>query len=603
HRPQIPGLGSIGQLYNLHAAGFFPLALSGTGTLTVAGQESVGNTGTFNQSGGTNIASQAVDLGGTYSLSGGSLTAGAVPSGPANYGEYIDGTFNQSGGTNSIVSSQSLYLGHQSGAHGTYLLSAGTLSVTGNALVGDGGTGTFSLSATGSLSVVGSEYIGDGGAGTFIQSGGTNTLPTPITYEIVGYTSNGTYIQTGGLNDTTFATFGVGGNGVTGTYSLSGTGVLENGNYEGIGGSGSGGNGSFIQSGGTNSIISSLFDVDGYSGGNGFYSLSGGSLMVLGGEDNVGVSGNGTFIQSGGLHQVGDSGYPSYLSIGGTAGNGIYSLSGTGTLTVTLQEFIGSTGTFSQSGGTSIVSEAINVSGTYLLSGGSLTAGGPLTVSSTGRVTINGGTNTVGGLSIATGGGVNLNSALFINYGSYGGGTDPVATIRAYLINGRNGGGWNGASGIDSSSAAANYNYAVGYADSADPGNPAGLASGTIEIKYTLLGDATLTGTVTGTDFTILATNLGKVVSGWDQGDFLYTGTVTGADFTALVANLGKTASGGSVVLPAADWAAVDAFAAANGLMADVPEPASASVIVLAGIGVLGRRTRRRQKRRVEMLR
>ncbi|MGD0463333.1 MAG: transposase, partial [Tepidisphaeraceae bacterium] len=28
HRPQIPGLGSIGQLYNLHAAGFFPLALN-----------------------------------------------------------------------------------------------------------------------------------------------------------------------------------------------------------------------------------------------------------------------------------------------------------------------------------------------------------------------------------------------------------------------------------------------------------------------------------------------------------------------------------------------------------------------------------------------
>ncbi|MGD0462943.1 MAG: PEP-CTERM sorting domain-containing protein [Tepidisphaeraceae bacterium] len=43
---------------------------------------------------------------------------------------------------------------------------------------------------------------------------------------------------------------------------------------------------------------------------------------------------------------------------------------------------------------------------------------------------------------------------------------------------------------------------------------------------------------------------------------------------------------------PAADWAAVDAFAAANGLMADVPEPASAVMMVMAGLGILHRRRR-----------
>jgi hypothetical protein len=57
-----------------------------------------------------------------------------------------------------------------------------------------------------------------------------------------------------------------------------------------------------------------------------------------------------------------------------------------------------------------------------------------------------------------------------------------------------------------------------------------------------------------------------------------------------LVTNLGKTASGGAVALPAADWAGVDAFAAANGLMADVPEPASAVMMVMAGLGILHRR-------------
>jgi hypothetical protein len=76
-------------------------------------------------------------------------------------------------------------------------------------------------------------------------------------------------------------------------------------------------------------------------------------------------------------------------------------------------------------------------------------------------------------------------------------------------------------------------------------------------------------------------------VTKWDQGDFFYTGTVTGSDFTALVGNLGKTDSGADVTIPAADYAAIDAFAAANGLMADVPEPTTTSLLALAMTGAL----------------
>jgi hypothetical protein len=195
---------------------------------------------------------------------------------------------------------------------------------------------------------------------------------------------------------------------------------------------------------------------------------------------------------------------------------------------------------------------------------------------------------TVNALTLTGTAGFDLeNQHLIINYAA---GSDPAATIRAYLIAGRNGGSWNGP-GIQSSFAAANSSYALGYADSGDPGDPAGLPLGTIEVMYTLLGDANLDGIVSGADFTILATNIGRSVTGWDKADFNYDGIVSGADFTALVANLGKQANGAAVELPASDYAAIDAFAAANGLLADVPEPATI-YIMLVGIGTLSRRRR-----------
>jgi aryl-phospho-beta-D-glucosidase BglC (GH1 family) len=131
------------------------------------------------------------------------------------------------------------------------------------------------------------------------------------------------------------------------------------------------------------------------------------------------------------------------------------------------------------------------------------------------------------------------NNELLIDFGS---GTDPIASVRSELISGYAGGTWTGP-GIDSSVAAlpANSHYAIGYADGADH-VVAGLSSGQIEIKYTLLGDADLDGAVTGSDFTALVANLGKSGRSWDQGDFDYDGSVTGSDFTDLVANLGQSA-------------------------------------------------------------
>jgi hypothetical protein len=285
------------------------------------------------------------------------------------------------------------------------------------------------------------------------------------------------------------------------------------------------------------------------------------------------------------------------------------SITVTGTLTSGAASTISNSGAFKvDQGGTATIS-------TGLLGGGNVTVGDPsgspshLTVASikqnsllidvTGRMMISNNasttTNTLNSLTINSGGSLDMsNNHIIINYGA---GPDPAATIRSYLTTGYAGGAWTGA-GIDSSTAAlpANSHYALGYADGAD-GVVAGLSSGQVEIKYTLYGDADLDGLVTGNDFTILVSNLAKSGRTWDQGDFDYDGSVTGNDFTALVANLGKSASGAAIVLPASDYAAIDAFAAANGLMADVPEPASAGALVLFSLGALTRRQRGARRR------
>jgi hypothetical protein len=185
---------------------------------------------------------------------------------------------------------------------------------------------------------------------------------------------------------------------------------------------------------------------------------------------------------------------------------------------------------------------------------------------------------------------INLeNNEMIINYGS---GPDPIASVIAEIKSGYANGSWTG-TGIMSTDAQSNAgSYGIGYADAADPGNPAGLASGQIEVVYTLLGDANLDGKVNGADFAILAANFNQGGKVWDQGDFNYDGNVNGSDFTLLAKNFNQSATQSSVA--AADLAALDSFAAANGIsLSNVPEPATFALAMIAGAGILGRRRRR----------
>jgi hypothetical protein len=274
----------------------------------------------------------------------------------------------------------------------------------------------------------------------------------------------------------------------------------------------------------------------------------------------------------------------------------------TGTLTTSPGSTISNTGAFKvDQGGTATISTGLSGSG-------SVTVGDPsgsqsaltvpsitqnsLLIDATGKVTISNNAsttnNTLNSLTITSGGKLDLtNNHFLINYA---GGADPIATIRGYLATGYANGAWTGV-GIDSSTAAANPTFALGYADGAD-NVVTGLSSGQIEVKYTLYGDANLDGIVSGDDFAILAANLGKSVTRWDQGDFNYDNVVSGDDFSLLVGNLGKAANGADIAIPAADLTAIDAFAAANGLMADVPEPTTLTIATLATATLLTRRRR-----------
>jgi hypothetical protein len=165
------------------------------------------------------------------------------------------------------------------------------------------------------------------------------------------------------------------------------------------------------------------------------------------------------------------------------------------------------------------------------------------------------------------------------------------ATIQAQVKSGYAGGTWNGP-GIRSSQAAGKPAglAGIGYASVSQIGTTtfdgvSGLAPTAVLLKYTLLGDANLDGTVNGLDFNALATNYGQGAKTWADGDFNYSsdGTIDSNDFALLAANYGKSVATSGADIP-------DAAPVALGAL--VPEPTSLSLIALASIPMIRRRRR-----------
>ena len=143
-------------------------------------------------------------------------------------------------------------------------------------------------------------------------------------------------------------------------------------------------------------------------------------------------------------------------------------------------------------------------------------------------------------------------------YFAYTPGASPVAVIGAALQNGFNGGAWNGSSasvgGSITSTAAAGGPagvFGVGFADSVD-GVVSGQPANTVEVRYTVMGDANLDRVVNSTDAVLLGRNyLAAGKSAWDQGNFNFDSTISFADAQILQKNFSAVARGSAVGVPA----------------------------------------------------
>ena len=456
--------------YNTGSSGKYIL---NTGSLS-ADSQYLGYTGgaTFNQSGGSNAVG-SLCLGytsggnGTYSLSQtGVLSAGC---------EYVGcvstatGLFQQSGGSNAV---SYLFIG---GSNDRYLLSGGTLQVNGglaNAGVLDGGGGT------GVLSVAGSSLV-DFSQGSIVNAGAMSVtigpgslVIVPSTFTTAAFqsftTGAGVLVHTAGTTLAVSATDSVGGWGsINDPLNCQGSITATPGGAINLSGSlsilGTGtvslGNGSVTTNDAASSIAAgSLASMNHYVGDSGA-----GSLAQA-----------GTFTQSGGSNTVSSTLYLGY----NFSDRGTYILSGSGVLSAAVQ-YLGYSGggTFTQSGGSNTLSSGLYLgsnsgsSGAYTLSGtGFLSAPNQyIGMSGTGAFKQSGGSNT-------------LSSGLYLGYssgssGSYSLGLSGAGSLSApdqYV--GYSGTGTFTQSGGSNTVSSALY---LGF----NPGNPGG--NGTYKLSQT----------------------------------------------------------------------------------------------------------------------
>ncbi|HWB54545.1 MAG TPA: dockerin type I repeat-containing protein [Tepidisphaeraceae bacterium] len=221
--------------------------------------------------------------------------------------------------------------------------------------------------------------------------------------------------------------------------------------------------------------------------------------------------------------------------------------------------------TLSQTGGGEVTyNSIINVDSGAIISFENSSHAHQLTIGSGGTAVISGSGTVLQLDSLSNGGTIDLQSnTLSIVYGN---GVDPIATVKAAIVNGYDNGAWNGTdpSGavITSSYASAHLGTGIGYSD----------VGGVLTLQLTWQGDLNLDGAVTASDIT----SMNFMTSGatWSDGDFNYDGAVNADDVS--LALLGLAESGG------------------KNISTLVPEPAAAVFVLPVLVGFVSRRSRKR---------
>jgi fibronectin-binding autotransporter adhesin len=339
------------------------------------------------------------------------------------------------------------------------------------------------------------------------------------------------------------------------------------------------------------------FDLFGFASETGTFSSSP-TLPTLG----AGLIWNTSLLYSNGIISVGSSG-PANLFFTGSAGNGNWDVASTTNFTagagavvfhtndnVTFDDTVANSGhntgyfTIAVAPG-GVVPTSMTVSGTtpYTFSGGNIGSGSTtsLTVANGASMTFDRGAGSRVTLelgSLSNSGLIDLKNNTMVLHNAN---STIAATVQGELQTGFNGGGWNGTIGIKSSSAAGSSLYTLG--------NVYNSTTGDLTVAYTYYGDADLSGTVDGSDYSIIDANNGLTSGGtWQTGDFNYDGHVDGSDYS-LIDNAFNTQNGDAVT---AAQVAVNTSEIA-GDSAAVPEPASLGLIGIGALGLMSRRRRR----------
>jgi fibronectin-binding autotransporter adhesin len=620
-----------------------------TGTINIAGNSTVGGGSNlagavnqingnvvYNPTGGNYFFIGGPTTGsvfgeyGSYTLSGGSLSnaaGAAIGIEVGNNGGL--GVFTQTGGT--FAENRYLFIGNGIGSYGVVTLT--------------GGTGTLNNGITGGVEIANTSGVGGsfsigteaGGNATFNASGTAglavlsnanmhstlNLNAGTLSFNTAG-TSKGIYVnstQTGGvqsvnLNGATIATtVSIPGlldsslnlpsqgvfvyNGGATFNTASGTTSTVSANLQGAAGGGlyktttfaAVPNGTpttgyigapivFVSTSGSGTGATAVANVDTTPGDPNFEQITGFTLTNPGQNYSTGDTLNFTLYGgTGGPASLGGAtGYSYTVASGDVAANNLGVINKTGAGTLILN------GSNTYQGGTNVSAGTLGLTGSNafpvntnltIASGALVQATAHSNVSSPSVVQINT-LNNAGTLDVT-------NNALVISNNSIGAVTAQVAA--AY-----NNGAWNGngPGGVITSSKAASdttFLTAVGVATGLTTFEGLTVSSGSVLVKFTYYGDADLSGTVDGSDYSRIDNGNLLGLTGWGNGDFNYDGVINGSDYT-LIDNAFNT-QGANIASELASPTAQIAGTSA------VPEPASLGLLGLSAIGMLGRRRRR----------